>query len=198
MDNRQILVPFLNLALTGRRYDPENYQYHQVAIGIETGDPRSTYTRLITTLKTALLHPIVQNVPLDLRTALSIFRDVRGGLGILNVNLRDWRRQENCVTLGEDTDGRTVLVIRYRPPASEHHAVGRTLRPSLERCGASDVSCRQECRTFGQWARACTTPARSRCPPRGAAGHLADGQSFEYPNLHFVDGLPSRHCRRRT
>ena len=41
---------------------------------------------LITTLKSALIHPIVQSVPFDLRSALQIFRNVHAALGILNVN----------------------------------------------------------------------------------------------------------------
>ena len=70
MDNRQILVPFLNLRLIGRSFEPESYQYNQLAIGLE-GDGLEQYVHcLVTTLKTALLHPIVQGVPFDLRTNL--------------------------------------------------------------------------------------------------------------------------------
>ncbi|MBK9315223.1 MAG: hypothetical protein IPM55_13445 [Acidobacteria bacterium] len=77
MDNRQILIPFINLNLVGHQYDAERYQYHQLAMGIVGEDTGKYYYALITTLKTALVHPIVQNIPLDLRTALNIFRNVR-------------------------------------------------------------------------------------------------------------------------
>ena len=73
----------------------------------------------ITTLKTALVHPIVQNMPIDLRTALTLFRAVRAGLGVVNVNLQDTRRAENYLTLRDDPDGRQALVIRYAPAATE-------------------------------------------------------------------------------
>ena len=35
MDNRQVLIPFVNLKMIGRPFDPGTYQYHQVAFGIE-------------------------------------------------------------------------------------------------------------------------------------------------------------------
>ena len=78
MDNRQVLVPFVNLAMLRRRYDPDTYQYHQLALGLEGADPRHYVHGLVTTLKTALIHPIVQSVPFDLRSALSISSCRRG------------------------------------------------------------------------------------------------------------------------
>src|SRR6476661_6240393 len=91
MDNRQILIPFINLDMVGQEYDPESYQYHQLAMGFE--NPSGQYFHaLFTTLKTALVHPIIQNIPLDLRTALGLFRNVRAGLGVVNLNFPDNRR----------------------------------------------------------------------------------------------------------
>lgn len=189
MDNRQILVPFLTLSLVGRRYDPDSYQYHQVAMGIQTAGLPGYVHGQITTLKTALLHPIVQNMPIDLRTALALFRGVRAGLGVLNVNLRDTRRAENYVTLEEDRQGTSALVIHYEPPTAEADVVRRALRivnQALRRLGCV------------------VPPGMSHIRPMGASVHYAgtipmsptarthtsspDGQSSEYENLHFVDG----------
>ena len=73
MDNRQILIPFLSLGMLGEQYDAEAYQYHQLAMGIEGEAPEEYLHGLITTLKTAVVHPIVQNIPLDLRTQSKSF-----------------------------------------------------------------------------------------------------------------------------
>ena len=34
MDNRQVLMPFVNLGMLGKQFQPESYQYHQLAIGV--------------------------------------------------------------------------------------------------------------------------------------------------------------------
>src|SRR6185503_4684924 len=39
MDNRQILLPFINLGMLRRPYDPDTYQYHQLGLGIEGPTP---------------------------------------------------------------------------------------------------------------------------------------------------------------
>ena len=67
-----------------------------------------------TTLKTALIHPIVQNLPLDLGSGVSIFRNIHAALGLVNINFPDRRRDENSLTL----DG-SRLVIEYHPEKSE-------------------------------------------------------------------------------
>ncbi|MGH9176639.1 MAG: hypothetical protein ACRD1H_19880, partial [Vicinamibacterales bacterium] len=158
MDNRQVLVPFLTLAMIGERYDPDNYQYHQVALGFDPGGPQGYVHGQITTLTTALVHPIVQNMPVDLRTALSIFRNVRAGLGVVNVNLRDSRREGNCVTLSESRDARPKLVIRYTPPASEAEMMGRVLKTVRKTL----------------WRLGCVVPpGMSHLRPMGASVHYA-------------------------
>ena len=53
MDNRQILVPFVSMSRLGKSYNPENYQYHQLALGIESQDSQEYIHGQITTLKTA-------------------------------------------------------------------------------------------------------------------------------------------------
>jgi hypothetical protein len=75
MDNRQVLMPFVNLSLVGRAYEPRSYQYHQLAIALkEAGEPSYVHA-LVTALTTAPAHPIIATMPLDLRTAVLTFRN---------------------------------------------------------------------------------------------------------------------------
>jgi choline dehydrogenase-like flavoprotein len=189
MDNRQVLVPFLNLALVGSRYDPDSYQYHQIAMGIDTAELAGYVHGQITTLKTALIHPIIQNLPVDLRTALALFRSTRAGLGVLNVNFRDSRRQENFVTLGNTADGASALLIQYTPPASEARAMAEVLkivRSALRRLGCHVPPGLSHIRPMGASVHyAGTIPMSASREPHTA---LTDCRSARYSNLQFVDG----------
>ena len=128
MDNRQLLVPFLNLRMLGKRFVPESYQYHLLGMGIETGEPQEYIHGQITTLKTALMHPIIQRLPLDLRSALLLARATHAALGVVNVNLHDTRRTENHVTLAPGDDrAPSRLAIRYAPAAHEPVVIRRAL-----------------------------------------------------------------------
>ena len=189
MDNRQILVPFLNLSLVGCQYDPDSYQYHQVAMGIDTPALPGYVHGQITTLKTALVHPIVQTMPIDLRTALTHFRAIRAGLGVVNVNIRDHRREDNYVTLGEDRPGAPALEIRYAPPPDEADVMTRArkiVNTALRRLGCVVPPGMSHIRPMGASVHyAGTIPMTSTKAPHTAT---ADCQSSEYDNLHFVDG----------
>jgi choline dehydrogenase-like flavoprotein len=190
MDNRQILIPFVNLNLLGKRYSADSYQYHQIAIGIERERPEEYVHGQITTLKSALVHPLIQNVPVDLRTATMIFRNLRTGLGIVNLNLYDRRRSSNGVTLKADAStGRPVLMIDYAP--AEHEAalikdVIKTVRGFL-------------------WGLGCVVPpGMIHVRPMGASVHYSgtlpmsaaprpltvskDCRSHDFKNLYIVDG----------
>ena len=76
-----------------RRFDPDTYQYHQVGLGLETERPSEYIHGQVTTLKTALIHSIVQHMPFDLKTSLAIFRNLHAALGVVNINLHDTRRR---------------------------------------------------------------------------------------------------------
>jgi choline dehydrogenase-like flavoprotein len=190
MDNRQILVPFINLGLIGRRFEPESYQYNQLAIGLADERPEHYVHCLVTTLKTALLHPVVQDVPLDLRTSLRLFRNLHSALGLVNVNFHDTRRPTSHVSLEPGTqDRRSRLKIRYTPPADEEVRMARTLS-RLKRVLFS-LGC-------------VVPPGMVHMRPMGASVHYAglfpmsaepqpltvspDCQSHDYENLHLVDG----------
>jgi choline dehydrogenase-like flavoprotein len=127
MDNRQILVPFVNLEMIGARYEAESYQYHQLGMGIDSEGPEGYVHAQITTLKTALLHPILQNAPVDLKTAVALFRNIRAGLGVVNINLRDTRRAESSVAIRPSSSEASTLVVRYTPPAGESECIRRSV-----------------------------------------------------------------------
>jgi hypothetical protein len=202
MDNRQVLVPFLTVRMVGQPYEPDGYQYHQLALGIEGADPAEYLHGQITTLKGALIHPIVHNVPLDLRGALALFRRVRTGLGVVNVNLHDRRRPENRVSVEpESATGRTRLVIDYAPPADEPQRIRHALKVV---------------KTFLRTLGCVVPPGMTHVRPMGASVHYAgtlpmstdetphrtsrEGRSCAFENLYVVDGaaMPSLPAKNLT
>jgi choline dehydrogenase-like flavoprotein len=203
MDNRQVLLPFLNLGMIGRPYETNTYQYHQLAIGVP-GATSSDYVHgLVTTLKTALIHPIVQSLPFDLGTSLKVFRNIHSALGIVNVNFSDHRRPANAVTLGKAGGplGDRELVIEYTAHSDEPARLRRAIR-----------SFQKAMRQIG-----CFVPGfMSHVRPMGASVHYAGllpmsaegrpftctpwGQSRDFENLFVVDGtsLPSLPAKNLT
>ena len=127
MDNRQILMPFVNLRMLGRAWSPDTYQYHQVAMAVRVKESGELIHGLITTLKTALIHPLVQTLPFDLAGSLSAFRSIHGALGMININFPDRRREENYVALDASTRPHR-LAIHYQPEASEPKRLDATIR----------------------------------------------------------------------
>jgi choline dehydrogenase-like flavoprotein len=190
MDNRQVHVPFLTLGLIGTEVDTSAYQFHQIAFGLDRGVPARYVHGQITTLKAASLHPILQSLPMDLRSALSAFQRLRAGLGVANVNLPDSRREASRVTI-QPSGGVTGsnLVLDYVPDSGEEDeskSAVRTIRRSLRRLGCLPV------------------PGMTRTLPKGNSVHYAgtlpmtasprpfatapDGRSWDFPNLYVVDG----------
>jgi choline dehydrogenase-like flavoprotein len=190
MDNRQILVPFVNLKMIGNKYQPDTYQYHQVAISVKNENSKHHVHGLITTLKTALIHPLVQSVPFDLRTSISIFRNVHSALGLVNLNFPDQRRTDNYLTLKSVSGSRVPeFVLHYIPEATEKSRIHRTMRKlkkALRRLGCI------------------VPPGMAHVRPMGASVHYAGTipmsnekiyltaspycQSHDFDNLFIVDG----------
>lgn len=188
MDNRQVLVPFVNLAMLRRRYQADSYQYHQLAMGFERPDPRHYVHGLVTTLKTALIHPIVQSVPFDLKSALWIFRNAHAALGILNVNFHDDRRPENRVELEADGDS-TRLVVQYAPSNDEPErmkAALATVKKALSKLGCVVPPGMAHVRPMGASVHyAGTLPmSATRAPLTTSPG----GESHDIAGLFFADG----------
>lgn len=200
MDNRQVLVPFLNLKMIGRNYDPNTYQYHQLAIGFENDDPRKYIHGQITTLKTALIHPIVQSMPANFPTSLFLFKNIRAALGVINIMFPDHRREENFLTLQKDKkEGRSKLVINYSPKKDEKKKLDKTIKKVKKALRKLDCI---------------IPPGMIHVRPMGASVHYAGTipmstsnslhtsnsfcQSNEFKNLYFADGttypfLPSKN-----
>jgi choline dehydrogenase-like flavoprotein len=199
MDNRQVLVPFINLSMIGRRYDPHSYQYHLMGIGLEARRPEEFIHGLITTLKTTLGHPIFQKIPTDLKTALYIFRNVRGALGVINVNFHDYRRENNFLELEPGCDGKPRLFIHYQPRPDEPgdlHAVLKRIRKVLWRLGCVVPPGMLHVRPMGSSVHYAGTLPMS--PTRAPMTVSTSCRSHDFENLYFVDGstfpfLPSKN-----
>ena len=187
MDNRQVLVPFVNLGMIGRQFSDATYQYHLLGMGLEADAPRDYVHGQITTLKTALVHPLIQRMPLDLRLSTYLFRAVHAALGLVNVNFRDTRRDDCYVELTDDPDPR--LRLHYTPDPGE---------PERMRSALARVT-----RTLRQLG-CVTPPGMTRVRPMGASVHYAGtlpmtrepapwtttpaGESRDVRNLFMVDG----------
>jgi choline dehydrogenase-like flavoprotein len=187
MDNRQVLMPFVNLRMLGQKWNANSYQYHQIAIAVQ-GTADEYIHGLVTTLKTALIHPLVQTLPFDLCTGVSAFRNVHGALGMVNINLPDHRRDENYITLDVSSTPHQ-LAIQYCPQSDEAETLKRTVS------------------TFRKilWKLGCFAPARTvHVRPMGSSVHYAGtlpmtdipapltcskyGRSHDVENLYFADG----------
>jgi len=189
MDNRQVLVPFVNFAMLRKRVDFDTYQYHQLALGLERDDARHYVHGLITTLKSALIHPIVQSVPFDLASSLWIFRNAHAALGLVNVNFHDDRRAECTLSIEDDAKRGSQLVVRYEPSREE---------PTRMNAALGDV--KKALRALGCIA----PPGMTHVRPMGASVHYAGalpmtrdaapltttplGESRDVAGLYFVDG----------
>jgi choline dehydrogenase-like flavoprotein len=187
MDNRQVLVPFVNLGMIGRAFASDSYQYHLLGMGLESGQPRDYVHGQITTLKTALTHPLIQRMPFDLAASTRVFRTLHAALGLVNVNFRDTRREPSYVELASDDPLR--LRIHYEPDGEETERIRSALR-RVRRV---------------LWALNCVVPPRMmHIRPMGASVHYAGtlpmtrgdspltvdpaGRSRDIGGLYFVDG----------
>jgi choline dehydrogenase-like flavoprotein len=190
MDNRQVHVPFLTPSLMGTEVETAAYQFHHIAFGVERDDPQAYVHGQITTLRAASIHPIVQNLPLDLRSAIACFQRIRGGLAVANINLHDTRRRDSHATIrptGDEED--TQLILDYADAPSEEvnmHQAIRDVKRALRRLGCF------------------IPPGMTRVLPKGTSAHYTgtlpmtatrrplasapDGRSWDFDNLYLVDG----------
>lgn len=199
MDNRQVLVPFVNLGMLGRQFSPESYQYHLLGVGLESDAPRDYVHGQITTLKTALVHPLIQRLPLDLSASIYLFRAIHAALGLVNVNFRDTRRDDSYVELTGDDQPR--LSLHYTPDADEPARIAQALR-RVKRLLFS--------------LNSVVPPGMAHVRPMGASVHYAGtlpmtagpgafttaphGESRDVPGLFLVDGagFPSLPAKNLT
>ena len=190
MDNRQVHVPFLTPSLMGTEVETAAYQFHHLAFGLEKDDPQAYVHGQITTLRAASIHPIVQNLPLDLRSAIACFQRIRGGLAVANINLHDTRRAESRATIRPTGEGgETELILEYADAASDEAHMNEAIR---------DV--KRALRRLGCFI----PPGMTRVLPKGTSAHYTgtlpmtatrrtlatapDGRSWDFENLYLVDG----------
>lgn len=190
MDNRQALMPFVNLRMVGKRWQPDSYQYNQLAMGFEGSSPAEYVHCLVTTLKTAMLHPVIEKFPFDLRTSLYLFRNLHAALGVVNVNFHDTRRDASYVTLDVAGDpARPALVMHYTPPAGEAARIadylGR-LRKVLWQLGCVVPPGMVHVRPMGASVHyAGTLPMSTSARPHTVSPGC---RSHDFENLYIADG----------
>jgi choline dehydrogenase-like flavoprotein len=188
MDNRQILVPFLNLGMIGQPFAGESYQYHLLGMGLET-EPRRHYIHgQITTLKTGLTHPIVQRLPFDLATSNWVMRATHAALGIVNVNLHDTRRDENYVELSDEGD-LPRLRIHYMPQSGERARIAdatRRVRRVLRALGCIVPPGMAHVRPMGASVHYTGTIPMTRAAAPFTTTEYCQSRDFE--NVFLVDG----------
>jgi choline dehydrogenase-like flavoprotein len=188
MDNGQIMAPFMTLRRLAKPVDTHAYQFHQLALGISQEDPAEYVHGQITTLKAASVHPVAQSLPLDLRSALEVFRIAHGALGAANVWVADRRRPENVLTIRpRPGTAQTELIVRCAEnPPDRFDAPLRTLKRALNKLGSIVL------------------PGMTQRLGKGASIHYAgtlpmqhgprpftctpDCRSHDFRNLYFADG----------
>jgi choline dehydrogenase-like flavoprotein len=196
MDNRQILVPFINLKMVGKHYNPESYQYHQLAIGLHTddNDGKDYIHGQVTTLKTALMQPVLQTMPLDWKTAIFLGRNLHAALGVININYSDTRREGNYITLqplptGSDGLSTAALEIHYTPPPDEKRKIANSIKKIkkfMSGLGVLVLSGQSHIRPMGASVHYSGTLPMSPEPKPHTLSPTC--RSHELENLYFVDG----------
>jgi choline dehydrogenase-like flavoprotein len=183
-------MPFINLKLVGRQYNPNSYQYHQLAFGIESDKPGEYVHGLVTTLKTALIHPGVQRLPLAMAPALALFRNAHAALAVANVNFADHRRDCNSLTLEDDAmSGEPRLVIEYHSESGEGRKIRsaiRNVQKILRTLGCVAPKSMIYQRPIGGSVHYAGTLPMTAAPAR----HTTDAacKSRDFDNLFVVDG----------
>lgn len=200
MDNRQVLMPFVNLRMLGRQWSADTYQYHQVAMAVKLAGERDYLHGLVTTLKTALIHPLVQTLPFDLGTSVAAFRNVHGALGMININFPDDGRPENTVSLDVSSTPHR-LVVHYQPKPGEPARLAKAIaqfRKVLWTLGCFAPRGTIHVRPMGASVHyAGTVPMRRERAPLACSPEC---RSYDVENLFFVDGtvFPSLPAKNLT
>jgi choline dehydrogenase-like flavoprotein len=188
MDNRQIVMPFLSVRQLGRPVTTRSYQFHQIALGIEQSQPEEYVHGQITMLKAASLHPIAQNIPLDLRSALTVFRKCHAALGAANVWLHDRRDERNLITIRPRFgDNESALAVQYaaRNGDRAREVIG-ILKRALRKLGCIVPPGMTKILPAGHSVHyAGTVPMRRH---HCRFGCTRECRSHDFRNLYFADG----------
>lgn len=188
MDNRQILIPFINLKMVGKQYNPKSYQYHQLSMELECKIPRDYIDIQITTLKTAMIHPIIQKMFLDLKTAIFMFKNVHAALGIASVSFNNTRSKDNYLTI--ETNGiRSKLVINYSLEKNESESIKQVIKrvtKALRKLGCIAPAVTKHVRPMGANIHYTGTIPMSTRKIHFTTSEYC--QSYDFDNLYIVDG----------
>ena len=188
MDNRQIHMPFVNLSMIGRRAELDRYQFHQLALGLDLGGAADYVHGLVTTLGSALIHPILREMPFSIKTSLRSFADLHAAVGLLNLNFADTPRETNRVWLEVDGEHHR-LVVEYQPPADEPaklRSVCRRARRVLRRLGCRASKTLTRSRTMGASVHYAGTFPMTATPRPWTCDSLGRLRGLE--NLILADG----------
>lgn len=200
MDNPQVLIPFIAPKHIARTPTFDRFQYNLLAMfmGLEGG--RADCLGLITTLKAVPIHQLVQSLPLSLKMSLALFRQLHSGLGVVNLNFSDQRRDANTVRLCEDKM-KPGLTIQYdladNALAQITQFVAQTKR-MLRRLGCYAGPGKGQLRPAGSSSRyAGTLPMQAQPEPLSVS---PQGQSHDFANLYVVDGsvIPALSAKNIT
>lgn len=190
MDNRQILVPFLNLKMLGKQPILDAYQYHQLAIYLNSKKENESIHGQITTCKSAMIHPIIKSIPCDLKTGIHIFRKFHSALGLINLNFSDFRRNSNYLSLKtEKQSDDSSLMINYRSRSGEKQKLLqaiKTLKKVFFNLGCIVPPGMVHIRPMGASVHYCgTVPMSDKKLPFTTSKNC---QSHDFSNLYFADG----------
>ncbi len=191
MDNPQLLVPFMSPRLLGEPAQTRSYQLHHLALGIEAERVEDYVHGQITTLKSVAVHPIAQSLPLDLRSALNVFRNTHVALGAANVWLCDRPDRSNVLTIRPTTGasgGATELVVKRQgePDAAQVLRATETVQSALRQLGCVVPAGKSQLLRSGASIHYAGT-----MPMMRSRRHLAcdpDCRSQDFRNLFFADG----------
>ena len=68
-------------------------------------------------------------MPFNLKMSTFMFKNLRAGMGIVNLNFCDWRREGNFLSLEQGPDNWSPkLTINYSPPATESAMIKETIQ----------------------------------------------------------------------
>jgi choline dehydrogenase-like flavoprotein len=127
MDNQHAVIPFVNTRRLGSPVNTETYQFHLLALAVAGEGGTHEAHGQITTLRSAAVHPIVQSLPFDLATGMTVFRRIRSALGVANVWHAARRDPANAVSLRSDTDGHEALAIECDVAPADRVRLARTI-----------------------------------------------------------------------
>jgi choline dehydrogenase-like flavoprotein len=189
MDNPHAVMPFITPAHLGSAMVPDSYQFHLLALALEGDDGTQAAHGQITTLRAAAVHPIVQSLPLDLRSSLTTFRRLRAALGVANVWSPSVRRADNTVTIRPAGSGREVLEIQCRSDAESDRAMRAAItrvRRALSRLGCVAPRALTQVLPLGSSAHYAGTLPMSVDEQEHTCS--ADGRVRGFENLIVADG----------